>query len=453
EQKAAAGGPGQGVPLAGDTVQAPDLALPPPRTRGDAPRWLPTARTAPLVNCSLHAPMQTDGSSPIPVYFHLPPDLFFGDTQSVPMRVNYRYEARAVAAGSALRIVVNGLLVSEIPLPPGTNVRTGKRVVRVPVANLRPFGNTVLFSFDFIPADLEAVQNGTGPALDGEIACDSSLDLHGLARWAPMPNLELFSNAGFPFTRSADLSETTVVLPTAPSPAEIGLFLQLMGHFGAQTGYPALRLSVALPNTVISPDRDYLIVGTVANQPAFQSLDALLPVTLTAKGIAVKPRSGWQAHVSALETAGLNWWARLRGQPVVEVDPGNPRRIPEALIEEVQSPVSPQRSIVVVVLRQDSSADGFAGALIEQSQSHVITGSAALLLDSGFASYPLAGSTYHVGDLSWLALLREWFVRNYLLLLLGVALLMLVLGSWVREWLEWRAGQRLKLAQTADTEE
>src|SRR5208337_1273685 len=63
--------------------------------------------------------------------------------------------------------------------------------------------------------------------------------------YAPLPNLELFANAGFPFTRLADLSETTVVLPSAPSEQEIETFVTLMGHFSRQTGFPALRVTVA----------------------------------------------------------------------------------------------------------------------------------------------------------------------------------------------------------------
>ncbi len=64
---------------------------------------------------------------------------------------------------------------------------------------------------------------------------------------AVLPNLEIFANAGYPFTRKADLSDTAVVLPDIPSTDEIELFLTLMGHFGAQTGYPVLNVTVTNP--------------------------------------------------------------------------------------------------------------------------------------------------------------------------------------------------------------
>jgi cellulose synthase (UDP-forming) len=73
------------------------------------------------------------------------------------------------------------------------------------------------------------------------------------------------------------LSQTIVVLPSVPHPEEISLYLHLLSHFAAETGYPAPRVTVAGPNTVIAKDYNYLVLGKVANQPAFQSLAPLLP--------------------------------------------------------------------------------------------------------------------------------------------------------------------------------
>ena len=98
--------------------------------------------------------------------------------------------------------------------------------------------------------------------MQGAILRDSYLDLRGYPHWAAMPNLELFSNAGFPFTRLADLSETTVVLPPAPTEQEIETFVTLMGHFGRQTGFPGLRVTVAGPDALRSgANTDFLIIG------------------------------------------------------------------------------------------------------------------------------------------------------------------------------------------------
>jgi len=99
------------------------------------------------------------------------------------MHLHYRYNALQAAAGSALRVVVNGLLVSEIPLLPGADFVEGQRAILVPVADLRPFGNTVLFNFDFIPANRAATQNPASAALKGEVLCNSTIDLQDLGLW------------------------------------------------------------------------------------------------------------------------------------------------------------------------------------------------------------------------------------------------------------------------------
>jgi cellulose synthase (UDP-forming) len=296
--------PAKGLSLNGETMAIPDLILPSARQPDDAPRWLPTVRGAPLGNCLNEHALHSNGSSPIPVYFHLPPDLSYGEKQNIRLNLYYRYNAFRVAAGSMLRLVLNGKLVSEIALLPGTDFQDGRRFIQIPVVNMRPFGNTILFNFDFVPGNREATENPAAALLQGEIDCKTSIDLEGLTLWAPVPNIELFANAGFPFTQAADLSQTIVVLPSVPSSDEISLYLHLMSHFGAQTGYPALRVTVAGPNAVIGKAYDYLILGTVSNQPAFHSLDALLPVTFDRMEFMSNQRRAISRYFLPLKASG-----------------------------------------------------------------------------------------------------------------------------------------------------
>lgn len=437
----------RGLPLSGDTAQIPDLTLPLARVEDDAPRWLQTNRATPLTSCGNQNALESDGSNPIPLYFHVPPDVYYGEKQNLSMRLHYRYNSFQVAPGSALRVVVNGMLVSEIPLMPGADLKDGLRTILVPVADIGPFGNTVLFNFDFVPANQQALQNPALAALRGEILCNSTLDLHGLGSWTRMPNLELFANAGFPFTRLADLSETTVVLPTVPSAAEIALYLHLMSHFGAQTEYPALRVTVAGPNTVISKARDYLILGTIANQPAFGSLDASLPVTLDSNGVHVQPGNRYSSVVSSVESDVSQWLSRLRGNAAPPGQLSSVVGVPDAMVEEIESPTSPGRSIVLIALKQDASAETFADVFLDRSQTHDIAASVSLLQNSSFASYPAGGRSYHVGNVSWYGMMRMGLMRHFLLLFLAVTALSMLVALWIREWLSRRARERLKLAE------
>ena len=439
--------PGLGLPMMGDTAQIPSLTLPLTREKDDAPRWLRTNTISPLTGCGNQDALESDGSSPIPLYIHVPPDLYYGEKQNLSMLLHYRYNAFPVAPGSALRVVVNGRLVSEIPLMPGSDFKEGLRAILIPVADMGQFGNTVLFNFDFIPANRQAPQNPAQAALKGEILCSSTLDLRGLGLWSSMPNLELFANAGFPFTRLADLSETTVILPTVPTAAEIALYLQLMSHFGAQTGYPVLRVSVSGPNTVISRARDYLILGTIGNQPAFGSLDASLPVTIDSDGVRARPVSRYSRLVSLIERGVSQRQSLLLGTAAPPNQLTSVVGVPDALVEEIESPTSSGRSIVVVALKEDESEETFADVFLDRSQTNDISGAVSLLQNSKFASYATGGGSYHVGSVSWYGVMRMWLRQHFLLLYLAVTALSMLVALWIREWLSRRARERLKLAE------
>jgi cellulose synthase (UDP-forming) len=437
------------ISVTGDTATIVDGALPPLRAADDSPRWLTLTKGARFAGCSGQDTLQSDGSSPIPVYFHLPPGAQFGDKENLSLRIHYRYDARQIAAGSALRVVLNGVMVADIPLIPGASEANGQRIVQVPVEVFQPFGNTMLFHYDFVPANRSAAGQQTA-VLNGKILCDSTLDLHGLTLWTAMPNLELFSNAGFPFTQYADLQKTTVVLPDAPHTKEIALYLYLMAHFGAQTGYPGLRVTVAGPNATIGPGRDYLVVGTIGNQPAFAPLDSIMPVALSASGIQVRPAAGFRAAIgraqTLVRTLVLDKWNTLAGKPPIN-NLSTVAGVPDVLVEEARSTASPDRSIVMVALRQDSSVDPFASAFLDRSQTRDMTGPVSLLIGSKLESYPVGAARYNIGEASPYVRLRIWFGESYLLLLCAVTPLTLLVALWTYGWMARRAHERLKLGE------
>jgi cellulose synthase (UDP-forming) len=386
------------------------------------------------------------------VYFHLRPDLFYGEKQNLKLNLHYRYDAVPIAAGSALRSVVNGTLINEIPLAPGKDLVDAQREILVPVANLRPFGNTFLFNFDFIPATANSSDASSASLLQGEILCNSTLNLDGLASWAQMPNLELFADAGYPFTRFADLSQTTVILPSAPSKEEISLYLHLMSHFGEQTGYPALRVTVDGPEAAIAKDRDYLILGTVADQASFASLDPMLPATLDANGIHVKPSQSYLSMFASVSSTAQRIWGRLTANPLRDNILSNSGGILTALIEEIKSPTSPDRSIVLIALQDSATADTFISVLLDRSHSGDVAGSVSLLRNARFESYPVESDAYHVGNISWYAKMRIWMTQNFLQLLLVVSTLTFFLAAYIRNWLSARASERLKLGEAVEIE-
>ena len=427
---------GETMPRQGDTLAISDFTLPAARTMDDAPRWLPSDRLVSLWNYSSQSMLQGDGSKALPVYFRIAPDLYYGESHNIPLNVTYRYNSRSIVTGSALRMYINGSLANEVPLSPGPGFTTGSRQVLVPVANLRPFGNTLLFNFDFSPREIVRGDDSSASKLEGAILRSSSLDLRGLDHWVAMPNLELFANAGFPFTRLADLSSTVVVLPERASESEVALFLHLMSHCGTQTGYPALRMEVAFPSDMARADRDYLVLGTISHQAAFATLDSRLPMTFDSDGIHVRHSTSWLDSLK-------QQWKNLLPHHSDGQEPSNDDVVPSAIVEGIESPFGVGRSLVMVALRDDSAEDEFASTFLDRSQSSDVAHTVSVLRGGHFTSYALETSAYSLGDVSRYTLMRIWLSRYFWLVIPVLLFFSLVIASWTQEYLTRRGEHRL----------
>ncbi len=96
------------------------------------------------------------------------------------------------------------------------------------------------------------------------IGDDSTIDFSKYYHFIPMPDLRAFANAGFPFSRMADLSQTITVMPKAPNEAQMETLLNTVGFIGAQTGFPAINLTVTDDgSTIQGKDADIMIIGGI----------------------------------------------------------------------------------------------------------------------------------------------------------------------------------------------
>jgi cellulose synthase (UDP-forming) len=265
-------------------------------------------------------------------------------------------------------------------------------VVPIPVYDLRPFSNTLTLSFVFQSATGANCAAAPPANLQGAILKDSYLDLTGIPHWTALPNLELFANAGYPFTRMADLAGTAVVLPNQPSAAELEMFLAMMGHFGAQTGYPVLNLTVTnAAGMTATGAKDYLVMGTLDDQPALNTLDPSLPVGADAAGLHIRDLHSLFDRIA--------WWRRGSDQGQSgQLDTAG--GLPDALLEAIEWPAGSRRSVVLVLLRDNSAIPGFMSAFLQTSQSSGISQSVSVLHGGQFSSYRIGNSVYRVGDIA-----------------------------------------------------
>jgi cellulose synthase (UDP-forming) len=356
----------------------------------------------------------------------------------------YRYNSIPIGPISSLQVRINNAFLGSTPLIPGQDVsRKMETEVPVPVVNLRPFSNSLAFEFTFQLLKKGGCQDTTPINMQGSILRDSYLDLRGYPHYAPLPNLETFANAGFPFTRYADLSETTVVLPAAPTEQEIETFVTLMGHFGRQTGFPALRVTVAGPDALQNGARtDFLIIGTGDDQPGFDKLNDTLPVALRSGQIQVRDTQGFFAPLHHA------WW-KVRSNEHTESGDLTASGSPDAVIEGAESPYDPGagRSIVAIHLRDGSDFEPFLDTFLKVQQAHDISGSVAVLHGTEFQSYRIGAKVYHVGVVPWWTQVELWLMQLPWLVAIIVVLLALLVAIWVRQWLRGRARSRLRMIE------
>ena len=437
--------------LQGNTTRIEEYQLPPTRQADDAPLWMRTDRLSPFWDYSGNAELQSDGSGPLPVYMRVPPDLYYGDEQNLRLHMDYRYNAIPLANGSTLRVISNGGLVSELPLPHAdVNRKTLAYDAAVPLVNMRPFANTFLFNFYFQLAKAGYCQDTAPINLQGAILRSSYLDLRGIDHWAPMPNLELFSNAGFPFTRFADLSQTRIVLPQRSSPDEIGVYLALLAHFGEQTGFPALRVTVG-DASLLGGDADYLILGTRSDQPAFAQLNQQLLVQVQDQGVTIRDTGGFFSMIEhawwQVSEMRPKWW-RLNQTQEREGLLQTLGDFPEALIQGIESPWSSNRSVVTITFRNNQSMNPFIAAFQKAITSSAISQSVSVLHGQEFTSYRLGDHYYHVGYLPWWARIRYWLRTFPWMVVILTFVLGLFVVPWMRARLDRRAAERLGIQKT-----
>ena len=130
--------------------------------------------------------------------------------------------------------------------------------------------------------DLRANQNADCASLEWSdrtgVDQNSSIDLTRVAHFAAFPNLALFANAGFPFTRFADLSDTAFVLAAAPSADEVEALLNLWGKIADAAGLPATRYAVVSAEHVDTvADRNLIVLRLDSFQPLLRQWETTTP--------------------------------------------------------------------------------------------------------------------------------------------------------------------------------
>ncbi|PYD75645.1 cellulose synthase catalytic subunit (UDP-forming) [Novacetimonas pomaceti] len=397
----------------------------------DAPAFVPTNRPVRFGELVTASDLQAGGFAPpvMALPFHMPPDLYTWRNRPYPMDLWIRAPGGPVVDLETSRLDVslnNNYLTSFTLKPPGLWTSWSERMVNQHAGAVEHmaslpswllFGqNQVQFGFDARPIDRGVCRRTPGD-IHMSVDSDSTLDFRRAYHFTTLPNLSFFAEAGFPFTRMADLSETTMVLPHQMDAGTAGTFMDLMGFFGATTWYPAAGVQLMDVDEVSShpPDGDVLVLSTASNAPKFDDLLSRSPYVLSDGHIRVGEHMGLQGIWYLFQDHDHNGI-----KDGVQADLNAPIAGAGVLLG-AQSPFQSHRSVVALMGDTPARMHDLVMGLRNKDDVPHIQGDLVLRNGDKLTSYRTA-PTYTMGSLPWW-MWMDWYLgtRPLTVYVLGLA--------------------------------
>ncbi|WP_333495498.1 cellulose biosynthesis cyclic di-GMP-binding regulatory protein BcsB [Kluyvera sp. CHPC 1.251] len=435
--KAAQGIAAGNILFRGDSVTVDDVKPLLARAPYDAPNWVRTDRPVTFGELKTYEQqLQSSGLEPasINLSLNLPPDLYLMRSTGIDMDLKYRYTMPPVKDSSRMDISLNDQFLQSfnlnstqdvnklmLRLPVLQGLLDGKNDVSIPALRLGAM-NQLRFDFQYMnPMPGGSVDNCvTFQPVQNHVVIgdDSTIDFSNYYHFLPMPDLRTFANAGFPFTRMADLSDTVIVMPKQPSEAQVSTLLNAVGVIGGQTGLAGSKMTIADDGSKIQDqDADLLLIGSIPQKLKDDKHIDLL-VDATQSWVKTPMR-----HTD-LPSIYLDEDDRQAG-----VQTGITSSGPMAAVVGFESPYHKQRSVVALLADSASGYDLLNNALNDSGKRAAMFGSVSVIRESGVSSLRV-GDIYYVGHLPWFE--RVWFaLSNHPVLLAIFAAISIVLLAWV----------------------
>ena len=445
--------------LSGQTMRVTDIKRPAPRKAYDAPRWISSERTVTLGELvDRPSELQLRGTAlhgTVRINARMAPDLFTWNAQGIPLNLQYRYTPTPFSDRGALNVALNGQFLKSYPLHASGDSQ-GKVNALLPLVGDTPGqtrsnmkipafmvggDNQMQFSFQIPPAELGRCRSTQPVELRAALDPQSSIDLTGLDHYIAMPNLAAFANSGYPFTKYADLAQTAIVLPAQPTATDIQTYLTAVARMASSTGYAGTRFTLLAPAQIREAgNRDILLIAHGDSDGLLQQWHADMPAVLAAGKRSVQPlERGLHRFYDLFSMSEGAPTRPSEGSTTLEGDG------PLAAIVGLQSPLTPERSVVALTATDPGAMRLISQSLNDGAKVERLHGDLSLLRGDTIESFRI-NPVYYVGDLPWYK--RLWFhlhTHPLLLALLGIAagliLTLLVYGalrSLARQRLEGR---------------
>lgn len=423
------------------------------RAAYDAPRWLRTDRAVRLGEL-VDSPdqLQSAGINPPPIRMNLrlPPDLFTWNRTGVPVDLRYRYTAPNERDNSMLTVSINNQLLRSYRLPSESEQGSAGRLL-VPLtesANAQQSDDLVIPAFQLASNNQMQFQFAlehhrrepcAGVFLDTTrqaIDPDSTIDVSDFPHYTAMPNLALFANAGYPFTRYADLGETAIVLSDTTQRESLEQLFFVLGRMGRLTGAVASAFQLLDTEQARNSDDLDLLILSVGTNRLLDEWGKDLSLMLGEHGRALRetaspPRFELPTLLTERDNRGHE--ARVAVQANGSL----------GAILSFESPLDGGRTVVALAGTDSGAQTALVDALDDEGKVPQIRGDLTIVRGGDVQSYQ-SDALYYVGSLpwwkwSWYHVSRHPVLLTLLTLAVAIGIALLLYG-----WLQRRVTQRLK---------
>lgn len=422
----------------------------------DAPRWIQTDRPvklSELIRKDQSLTVNGIWHDALRVAFRAAPDLFLWDGETIPLRIGYRFPSEnwIDENRSWLSMTMNDTFLHNLPVNKQGALETlwhkiggdaRQEQFDMPLEPYMIYGdNQLSLYFNIVPKASAPCSVLLNNNIKSRIDDDSWIDLSHTRHFALLPNLSYFVGASFPFTRLADYSQTTLLLPEKPTETQIATMLDMAARSGNATGTALAhnRVVLGIPsagsNLELLRDRDVLAVTDLSQHSFNDALMKTSPFVAHNNMLSVREPTQWEKI--------QRWMAGDWSADGVDADRYFSSNESWRGFVSFRSPWSPERTVVTAMGSNDDQLSRLHGDLTSARINAGIRGDAAIITnENGVRSFRV-GPQYPRGEMPT-HLMIIWYANQHsgLLAILGL-LFACILGLALYAVLKRRAHKRL----------